>query len=135
MLSVPMHMRLKSFSSQPDRHLERVTSTHSLQELLQPVKTAQTSNGAACLRVAGLALMVGGISFLAGMLLLLSQICSSSTAAGDVDTVTSLPDTVYYSLVGPCTLPLGLAAVVWNWLSLKLFKHSVSPPFCSTPTA
>ena len=31
---------------------------------------------------------------------------------------------LYYSLVVPCSVPVALVLIIWNWLSLKLFNFS-----------
>ena len=81
--------------------------------------------------------MVSGTCMLLVMVLLTHALASEQLQSVSLTPETSLPDhlslRLYYSLLLPCTVPLGLAAVVWNWLSFKLFKHSVSPWLASSP--
>ena len=80
-----------------------------------------------------MALGLCGVCILATAPWLAYQLCFTDDGWKNDDKATALAPRLYYQLLVPCTLPLGLAAVVWNWMSLKLFKHTISPPLSSLP--
>ena len=101
---------------------QRVASTHSLEELLLPgAEPAQP-----CSRpiATGCLLLSAGALTAAGAACLLHWLVTGVTPS-DMVAWGYMSPMVFHGLLLPCWVPLGLALVTWNWLSLKLFKFSV----------
>ena len=80
-----------------------------------------------------IALGLVGTCILASAPWLAYQLCFQGDGWNPEDRAMALVARLYYQLLVPCTIPLGLAAVIWNWMSLKLFKHNISPLLSGMP--
>ena len=102
---------------------QRVASTHTLEELLNPPMQPQRCSSHAA--VLGCLLLAAGFLVAAAACAVLYQICAGADVPSDVQAWGHMPPALVYLLMLPCSAPVALVLVFWNWLSLKLFKFSV----------
>lgn len=100
-----------------------MASTHTLEELLNPhARPQHRSSHPARL---GCLCLAAGLLVAAAACALLYQICMGADVPPDAQAWGHLSPALVYSLMLPCSAPVALVLVFWNWLSLKLFKFSV----------